>query len=105
MNLIDRDALLQKWNNLSSRHKVEFDQVIMDFPTIEISDKKPMTALAVYSWVKDKSMSYQSGHGSCEYTFKRDKPSSEELGRICELLKNQHGYDSVIILNIIPIYD
>lgn len=33
MRLIDADALLDKWNNLSDRGRKEFDQVIMCEPT------------------------------------------------------------------------
>ena len=34
MRLIDGDDLLQKWNQLSDRGRIEFDQVIMCQPTI-----------------------------------------------------------------------
>ena len=35
MRLVDGDALLEKWKNLSERGRIEFDQVIMCEPTID----------------------------------------------------------------------
>ena len=35
MRLVDGDALLEKWRNLSERGRIEFDQVIMCEPTVD----------------------------------------------------------------------
>ena len=35
MRLVDGDALLEKWKNLSERERIEFDQVIMCEPTVD----------------------------------------------------------------------
>lgn len=35
MRLVDSDALLEKWKNLSERGRIEFDQVIMCEPTVD----------------------------------------------------------------------
>ena len=43
MRLVDGDALLEKWNNLSERGRIEFDQVIMCEPTVDaivVTDRK-----------------------------------------------------------------
>lgn len=43
MRLVDGDALLEKWRNLSERGRIEFDQVIMCAPTVDaivVTDKK-----------------------------------------------------------------
>ena len=36
MRLIDADALIERWNNMSVRGRTEFDQEIMVAPSIEI---------------------------------------------------------------------
>lgn len=36
MRLVDSDALLEKWKNLSERGRIEFDQVIMCEPTVDV---------------------------------------------------------------------
>ena len=36
MRLIDADALIERWNNMSVRGRTEFDQEIMVAPTIDI---------------------------------------------------------------------
>jgi hypothetical protein len=43
MRLVDGDALLEKWRNLSKRGRIEFDQVIMCEPTVDaivVTDRK-----------------------------------------------------------------
>lgn len=43
MRLVDGDALLEKWRNLSERGRIEFDQVIMCEPTVNaivVTDRK-----------------------------------------------------------------
>lgn len=43
MRLIDADELLRKWDQLTSRGRIEFDQVIMSEPTQDVftkNDKK-----------------------------------------------------------------
>ena len=36
MRIIDADALIERWNNMSVRGRTEFDQEIMVAPSIEI---------------------------------------------------------------------
>jgi len=36
MRMIDADALIERWNNMSVRGRTEFDQEIMVAPSIEI---------------------------------------------------------------------
>ena len=36
MRLIDADALIERWNNMSVRGRTEFDQEIMVAPSIDI---------------------------------------------------------------------
>lgn len=43
MRIVDGDALLEKWRNLSKRGRIEFDQVIMCEPTVDaivVTDRK-----------------------------------------------------------------
>lgn len=40
MGLIDADALIERWNNMSVRGRTEFDQEIMVAPSIDIDRPK-----------------------------------------------------------------
>lgn len=54
MSLIDADALIERWNNMSVRGRTEFDQEIMVAPSIDL-----------VRCVKCRRVREDGGHANC----------------------------------------
>ena len=57
--------------------------------------------MVTFVWRKDTN----SGYGTFNKCFKRDIPSCDELIECNKNLKEQHGYDEVVIIGWNEIYD
>lgn len=75
MRVIDADELLRRWDELTNRSRMEFDQVIMLMPT----------AYDVYAVVE--RLETEDSKIEIQYEYNYEKGLSDGIGKAIEIVK------------------